>query len=194
MRLLDILIKHDIDGFEKNGGTDKNSFHSYLDTYEKILNKYKGKEINILEIGVQHGGSILLWHDFLPLANIIGTDIQNIIHEKIFDNIEPMRVRVYLSDAYSDKFISEITRDYYGLDVVIDDGPHTLDSQILCLIKYIPILNQGGTLIIEDIQSIENLYLLKSIANQIGYKNVEAVDIRHIKNRYDDLMLIAEKW
>lgn len=194
MSLIEIASKYDINGLDKDGGTDKNSRHFYFHTYERILAKYIDKKINILEIGVQHGGSILLWNDFLPHSNIIGIDIQNIIHSKILDNTDKNRLRTYLGDAYSDNFIATIKRDYIGLDVVIDDGPHTLESQILCLIKYLPILNNDGVLAIEDVQSVENLNTLKHISNSLGYTNVELVDTRHINGIYDDLILIVKKW
>ena len=38
------------------------------------------------------------------------------------------------------------------LDIVIDDGQHTLESQLECIDLYLPKLNKGGVLIIEDVQ------------------------------------------
>lgn len=47
-----------------NSRTDKNTVHSYLPLYQKLLINKKETANNILEIGIQHGGSIKLWNDF----------------------------------------------------------------------------------------------------------------------------------
>jgi hypothetical protein len=55
--------------------SDKNTCHSYLEVYDNIL---KDKQLtckNVLEIGIQHGGSIKLWNDYFVNANIYGLDI-----------------------------------------------------------------------------------------------------------------------
>jgi hypothetical protein len=36
----------------------------YFDIYEKYFSKYKGQNINILEIGISHGGSLQLWKKY----------------------------------------------------------------------------------------------------------------------------------
>ncbi len=41
-----------------NSKTDKNTVHSYLETYELLFNSKRKSAKNILEIGVQDGGSI----------------------------------------------------------------------------------------------------------------------------------------
>ena len=49
---------------------------SYFYFYEDLLQKYRGKEIIFVEIGVQRGGSLLMWRDWLgPKARIIGIDV-----------------------------------------------------------------------------------------------------------------------
>ena len=53
-----------------NSRTDKNTRHSYLQLYEKLLNRLKNTSGNVLEIGIGegnevcNGGSIKLWHDY----------------------------------------------------------------------------------------------------------------------------------
>ena len=58
-----------------NNRTDKNTVHSYLPLYENLLSDKKESAKNILEIGIQGGGSIKLWHDYFPNAVIYGADI-----------------------------------------------------------------------------------------------------------------------
>ena len=71
-----------------NSRTDKNTGHSYLDTYEKILTKIRFTATNVLEIGIGpfkdvnniygapgNGGSIKLWSDYFPNATVYTADI-----------------------------------------------------------------------------------------------------------------------
>ena len=60
-----------------NHYSDKNFTHSYLPLYDTLLQPIKKTAINILEIGVNTGGSIKLWYDFFTNANIYGVDIQD---------------------------------------------------------------------------------------------------------------------
>jgi len=48
-----------------NDRTDKNTIHSYLPLYQKLLIKKKETAKNVLEIGIYKGGSIKLWNNFL---------------------------------------------------------------------------------------------------------------------------------
>jgi hypothetical protein len=60
--------------------TDKNTLHSYLELYEKLLSPKKDTAKNVLEIGIgpvklQNGGSIKLWKDYFTNATVYGLDI-----------------------------------------------------------------------------------------------------------------------
>ena len=48
-----------------NTRTDTNTTHSYLPLYESLFKNKKETAQNILEIGIQNGGSIKLWRDYL---------------------------------------------------------------------------------------------------------------------------------
>ena len=61
-----------------NSMTDKNTIHSYLELYQNLLFKKKETAKNVLEIGINKGGSIKLWNDFFTNATIYGLDINNI--------------------------------------------------------------------------------------------------------------------
>ena len=61
-----------------NSKTDKNTTHSYLQLYQKLLISKKETAKNVLEVGIFHGGSIKLWSDFFTNANVYGLNIINI--------------------------------------------------------------------------------------------------------------------
>lgn len=188
-----ILEARNINGFEHPGGTDKQTLHSYGPVYENILMPLaKEESCSILEIGVQHGGSILLWNDLCPNALVIGADIQDIVHPSIYERVDSKRVRFVMGGAYSEavvNLVSTLSED--GFDVIIDDGPHTLESQCAFLTCYLEKLKSTGVAIIEDIQAPEWFDTLEAHV-PAGFI-AERVDRRHVKSRYDDLMLIVKR-
>ena len=70
--------------------TDKGSLHTYTGMYEDILSQYKDKECVLLEIGIQTGGSALLWSKYLPNAVFSFSDI-NPVNAGVLDMIEKDR-------------------------------------------------------------------------------------------------------
>ena len=65
-----------------NSRTDKNTIHSYLPLYEKLLKNKKETAKNVLEVGIgdfnqgiTNGGSIKLWHDYFINATVHALDI-----------------------------------------------------------------------------------------------------------------------
>ena len=192
--LIDILNKYNINGFHKKGGTDKATWHSYTGTYERLLSPYIDKKSNLLEIGIQFGCSALLWQELLPLSNLYLIDNQDIMDKNIKDGLDYDRCKIYKMDAYSNHAIGVLKKDNPdGFDIIIDDGPHTIESQMIFIKKYFPLLIDKGTLIIEDIQNANDINVLIRQFPSEYRNNVEIIDLRFFKNRYDDIMLVARK-
>jgi ubiquinone/menaquinone biosynthesis C-methylase UbiE len=189
-----ILNDENIDGYsnENQDGTDKNIIHSYVDEiYGIYLEPFLNKEGNILEIGTRFGASAVLWNKLLPNFNVCTLDISNIITQSNVKKIDWNKVRYIVGDAYTPNVRDEIKNYYENFDIIIDDGPHTLDSHKLCLDLYLDLLKPGGHLIIEDIENLENLdVLVKKIPS--GYK-FKSYDLREKKGRYDDICLVITK-
>ena len=174
-----------------NSKTDKNTIHSYLPTYQKIFANKKDTAKHILEIGICYGGSIKLWHDYFQNATIHALDIHMPLDD-VWDQIKNNnRISVYHSDAYEEKFFNDnfLNKDI-KFDIMIDDGPHTLESMLTFIKLYSNVLANDGILVIEDIQSIDWIPIL---TNQVpdNLKNfIQVYDLRSIKDRYDDLMFV----
>jgi hypothetical protein len=100
----------------------------------------------------------------------------------------------HLGDAYSDYGLNAIkSARPEGFDVIIDDGPHTLQSMVECIRKYLPIVKKDGYLIIEDVQNISWCETLKNEVPLEYRNNIEIADTRNFKNRYDDIVFIVKK-
>lgn len=180
-----------------NYRTDKNTVHSYLELYQNLLVAKKKTAQNVLEIGIgdggqgiTNGGSIKLWYDYFVNAKVYALDIQDI--NTVWNGIKNNdRIILHTSvDAYSKEFVqSEFLDKEIKFDMMLDDGPHTLESMKSFITLYSPLLADDGLLIIEDIQDpkwIDELY--KVVPDNLK-EFVSAYDLRKNKNRYDDIVL-----
>jgi SAM-dependent methyltransferase len=186
VKLLDNL---NVNGFEVPGGTDKNTIHNYTGIYADLLNKYRKQKGTLLEIGVQHGGSSLLWHEYLPGFRLFLSDIQDIVPDVIWDQMDPDRYDFYQGDAYNGGSLKMFADECpEGFDIIIDDGPHTLQSQIFAVEHYYPMVKPGGVLIIEDIQDINHLDALTQAVPEDEQDGIKIFDNRPSRGRYDDVI------
>jgi SAM-dependent methyltransferase len=183
MTLQDILNNDPILNSVDFLGTDKNTDHSYISHfYEEEFAKYKDLHINILEIGMGTGGSLFLWKKFFRNSKIYGIDIQDKIHLRYKDK----DITYFFEDAYTEDIVQKLP----NFDIIIEDGPHTFESQKFVLENYIKKLNKNGILIIEDIYPEERIQQLKSILKSEDRSKLEILDLRNVKNRFDDILMI----
>jgi hypothetical protein len=174
--------------------TDKNTTHCYIEIYEKLFEKKKYDSNVILEIGIgdlykKNGGSIKLWRDYFPNSTIYGLDIRDIRHVND-EIINKDRINLYTStNAYDKNFIEkEFINKNIKFDILIDDGPHTLDSMIFFIKNYLPLLKEDGIFVIEDIPDINWVSKLQENVPE-EYKNkCKVFDLREKKKRYDDIL------
>lgn len=184
--IAELLVKLDVNGFDSEGGTDKNTIHNFTGIYAYLLDQYRDSEGRLLEIGVQHGGSSLLWHEYLPGFFLDLVDTQDIVPDKIWHNMDPERYDFYQADAYSKSAVDQFGQHKY--DVIIDDGPHSLHTQKFSVEHYYPMLKRNGVLIIEDIQNIAHLDELTKMVPESDRSGIRVFDVRETKGRYDDLI------
>jgi len=174
--------------------TDKNTTHCYIEIYEKLFEKKKYDSNVILEIGIgdlykKNGGSIKLWRDYFPNSTIYGLDIRDIRHVND-EIINKDRINLYTStNAYDKNFIEkEFINKNIKFDILIDDGPHALDSMIFFIKNYLPLLKEDGIFVIEDIPDINWVSKLQENVPE-EYKNkCKVFDLREKKKRYDDIL------
>jgi GR25 family glycosyltransferase involved in LPS biosynthesis len=178
--------------------TDKNTTHSYFSTYNELFKPIRQNAKNILEIGIgnffaKNGGSILLWKMFFKNALIHGVDI--ISADRLYDIILiDKNIKTYMnSDAYDLNFVDNFKNTNTKFDVIIDDGPHTLESQCKCIQFYSKLLSDNGILVIEDVQDIKWIEKFKEITPPELRKFIHVYDLRGNKNRYDDILFVINK-
>lgn len=165
----------------KHGYGDKGTSHSYIDIYEKYINK---DNISLLEIGVCRGHSISMWKEFLPYSRIVGVDIN--LSEVEFDLKDCELVEGdSTSTEASDKFEDET------FDFIIDDGSHDPDDQKNTFNLFYPKLKKNGYYFIEDIRSKK---LHAEFMSFLSSKNLEHKSTSYIgEKRLDDIIVLVTK-
>lgn len=133
---------------ENRTGNASDKWDLYLDVYHNELHVFQDKKINLLEIGVQNGGSLEVWSKYFQKAKrIIGCDINEDCRKLSYSD---KRIEVLIGDATNNDFC-EKNFSSLSLDVIIDDGAHTSESVIKAFCLFFDRLKYGGKYIIEDL-------------------------------------------
>jgi VIT1/CCC1 family predicted Fe2+/Mn2+ transporter len=118
----------------------------YFPIYARHLERFRGRQIKVLEIGVYRGGGLDMWSHYLgPGARLVGLDIDEAAVRAVGD-----RIPVVLGDQEDPEVLRRIDHEYGPFDVIIDDGGHAMRQQISSIETLFPLLNDGGTYIVED--------------------------------------------
>ena len=124
-------------------------WHHYLAVYDRHLARFRGTPVRLLEIGVNRGGSLQLWRDYLGAAAVIhGIDI-----DPRCAQIDDPGLTIHIGDQADRAILEEVFRAMGGIDVVIDDGSHVSSHQIATFLALFPKLSDGGLYICEDLHA-----------------------------------------
>lgn len=135
--------------FKNNNGRLIHKWLHYFDIYHKYFDKFRGKQVTVLEFGVSHGGSLQMWRDYFGKnARIIGVDI-NPECAKLADN----KTEIYIGSQEDKKFLSRIMKDIGQVDIVIDDGGHTVFQQNTTFDVVYDFVKTGGIYLVEDLHT-----------------------------------------
>jgi hypothetical protein len=131
--------------FLKNRGRQIDKWMHYFDIYHRHFQKYRFTRPTVLEIGVQHGGSLQMWRSYFGgRARIIGVDIDPRCLEVADGGT------VIIGDQSDRDFLRALAHEIGPIDVVIDDGGHRMDQQINTFEELWPSVTDGGTFLVED--------------------------------------------
>ncbi|ACA20318.1 hypothetical protein M446_6041 [Methylobacterium sp. 4-46] len=119
----------------------------YLDAYDRHLARYRGRPVRLLEIGVNHGGSLQVWRRYLgPEAVIHGLDI-----DPRCATVGDPDVTIHIGSQTDRALLGRIAEAMGGIDVVIDDGSHVSAHQIATFETLYPLLAPDGVYAVEDV-------------------------------------------
>lgn len=186
MKVGDLLLKYETD--KNRGKILPKEGHYYGDSYDRIFENFdKDSSINILEIGVQKGGSLLAWKDYFKNSYVVGVDIVDVR----LDEYKRSDVNFILSDV-RDPFL-KVTLNDRMYDIIIDDGSHYLQDVVYVVDNFLNKLNMNGYMIIEDVQhSNQWVSTISSMVDQSKYQ-ITCDDLRGVNGHYDDFLIVIKR-
>lgn len=144
---------------------------TYFDSYDHLFNQYRNKEITFVEIGILGGGSLFMWRDYFgPKARIIGIDL-NPDAKKWEEN----GFEIFIGSQSDTNFWNDFKAKVGGIDVVLDDGGHTYEQQIITTESLLDSVNDGGMLVVEDTHT----------SYMSGFGPIKYSFIEYVKRRID---------
>ncbi|MEO7922246.1 MAG: class I SAM-dependent methyltransferase [Chitinophagaceae bacterium] len=132
--------------FETHNGRLLHKWNHYFEVYERYFAAYRGKPVNILEIGISHGGSLQLWRKYFgDQANIYAVDINPECKQ-----FEEEKTNIFIGSQEDPVFLDELKTKLPLLDILIDDGGHTMKQQIVTFNHLFTSVKDGGIYLVED--------------------------------------------
>lgn len=171
---------------QNNNVIDK--WEGYFSVYDDETEYLRNKPINLLEIGVQNGGSLEVWCKYFSKAkNVIGVDIDPNCSGISFDD---KRIKVIIGDSNSTSLKDELQNVCPYFDVIIDDGSHKSHDIIKTFTELIPLLSSNGVYIIEDLhcsywQNFQGGVERPDSSLSFFKKLVDVINIEHWRNGKD---------
>lgn len=188
MKFTDTLQKYS--AIDTKKGTDKITSHSYGDYYNEVFEKYLNKNCKLLEIGIDGGYGLLAYKEYLNNAEIYGIDIKDNRDSYVIEKSN--QYNLYIGDATNANTINAFP---YMFDIIIEDASHLPEHQIQHFKDFSKYVNKNGIYIIEDVHENNYIYVynsLKQYAELNGF-TIEIIDLRHIKNRFDDILIVLKR-
>lgn len=135
--------------FENNTGRLIHKWSHYFDVYDRHFHRFRDQEIVILEIGVSQGGSLQMWKDYFgPKAKIYGIDIDPACKSLEEDNIE-----IFIGSQSDRDFLRLVKKQIPKVDILIDDGGHTMTQQIVSFEELFDHVKDKGVYLCEDMHT-----------------------------------------
>ena len=135
--------------FEANDRRLIHKWMHYFEIYDRHFSKYRGTDVHVVEFGVSQGGSLQMWRDYFgPRCKLYGIDINP--HCKGF---EEDGVSIFLGDQEDRVFLRSVSARIPRIDILIDDGGHTMRQQIATFEELFGRVAEDGVYLCEDLHT-----------------------------------------
>ncbi|MBS0212418.1 MAG: class I SAM-dependent methyltransferase [Proteobacteria bacterium] len=135
--------------FEANDGRLIHKWMHYFEVYDRHFARFRGTDVHVLEFGVSQGGSLDMWRDYFgPRCRIFGADINP--HCKTLEN---EHARIFIGDQEDRGFLRSLAQQIPRVDILIDDGGHTMRQQIATFEELFGHVSPNGVYLCEDIHT-----------------------------------------
>lgn len=135
--------------YESHQGKVSDKWALYLDAYERAFAPWRERELTLVEVGVQNGGSLEIWSRYFSRARmLVGCDIDPLCARLRY---EDPRLTLVVGPI-NEPAVQDAILDRVGaIDIFIDDGSHRSADIIASFWNYFPFVNPGGLYVIEDL-------------------------------------------
>jgi len=133
--------------------------HPYTIFYDNLFKSKRNEVLNIAEVGILHGASLLMWHKYFPSSFIHGFEYNQHYINNFIEQYNDSRF--YLSNMNiknKDSIIQAFKTKNIQYDIIIEDSTHEFEDQIRFIENVADYLKPGGILIIENIFKSYNEY------------------------------------
>ena len=135
--------------FENNKRRLIHKWMHYFDIYHRHFQRFRGRPVVVLEFGVNQGGSLQMWRKYFGRkAMIYGVDIDPRCAE-----LDGRRTKIFIGDQEDREFLRSIAAEIGKIDVLIEDGGHTMGQQIATFEELYPHLSEDGVFLVEDVHT-----------------------------------------
>ena len=132
--------------FDSNTKNLMHKWMHYFDIYDRHFSRFRGTDVHLLEIGVSQGGSLQMWKGYFgPRAVIYGADIN-----PNCKTLEEERVKIFIGDQGDRKFLRQMRDSIPRIDILIDDGGHSMKQQIATFEELYEKVSPDGVYLCED--------------------------------------------
>jgi hypothetical protein len=135
--------------FSENTGNLIHKWKHYFEIYDRHFSRYRNTDVHVVEFGVSHGGSLQMWKDYFGAqAKIYGIDIN--------PNCKPFeedRIEIFIGDQEDREFLRSLVKAIPRIDILIDDGGHTMKQQIHTFEEMFPYIVEDGIYLCEDLHT-----------------------------------------
>ena len=121
----------------------------YFDIYDRHFARFRGTDVHVLEFGVFQGGSLQMWKDYFgPQSQLFGVDINPECRR-----LEEDQVRIFTGNQEDRRFLKSLAKEIPRIDILIDDGGHTMRQQIATFEELFPHISPNGIYLCEDLHT-----------------------------------------
>ena len=166
-------------------GSDKGTTHRYWEVYDAHLGRLRESARRVLEIGTLRGESLKVWLEAFPNAEVVGMDVDT-------NPVRHDRLTFVQGDAYT---VEAVQGWGDSFDVIIDDGPHTLESMVFVAAHWSHRLAPGGVLVIEDIPDVSWVPKIAAAVPDHLHRFMWAIDRRMVPGlrQSDDVLFVIDR-
>ena len=135
--------------FDHNTGRVIDKWEHYLEIYDRYFSRFRGTAVTMVEIGVFRGGSLQMWKQYFgPKARIVGIDV-----DPQCKSYEEDQIQVLIGDQQDRSFLRSVRAAVPHVDILLDDGGHTMKQQINTFEELFPHIDPNGVYLCEDLHT-----------------------------------------